>query len=342
MTLGYFWNAELLQRETGSLCPESPERVERLNPSKLFATPSTDIVHTQFSAYHPNILSLAHDDKYVREIRDEHANGKRYLNARDTQVTEDVFDQALLAASAGCAAIDKIVSGEMSAAFCAIRPPGHHANQMRALGFCIFNNAAIAARYAQSRHGIDRVLIVDWDVHPGNGTQEIFWRDPTVFTLSFHQEDLLGASGKVGLVGAERGEGFNRNVVFKPGTGARVYLDVFEKVVDHVAHRFRPELLIISAGFDAHQCDSISQMNLTENDYARMTEILTRITRPFTNGRTLSMLEGGYNVAVLMSCVRSHCEALSRSFRAEEQRLVTTTMIESTPPQHEPTLPEHP
>ncbi len=305
---GYFWNAELVHRRVGVTCPEVPDRCRVLAPQEVFGS-ANGIQVGSFRSRDDSLLSLAHDAAYIAEVRNAHSWGRRYLDAGDTLVTPNVFEQSLLAASAGCEALDQIMNGRLASAFCAIRPPGHHANPRRAMGFCVFNNAAVAARYAQSHYGAGRILIVDWDVHPGNGTQEVFWNDPSVFTLSFHQADLFPESGRSDLVGEGAGKGFSRNVPLPPGTGRCEYLKVFEPVVTGVARAFQPELLLISAGFDAHARDPVARMELTEEDFGRMTEIVLAATQPFTGGRTLSLLEGGYNPYALQTSVAAHCRA---------------------------------
>ena len=255
-------------------------------------------------------MASSHDARYIACVRDAHSMNRRYLDSGDTAATPDVFDQALLAASAGCQAIDDICNGTIRRAFCAVRPPGHHANSIRAMGFCVFNNVAVAARYAQNRMNIERVLIIDWDIHPGNGTQEIFWEDPTVFTLSFHQEGLFQESGRPDLRGAGAGQGCNRNIPIPAGTEASAYLHMFEAVVEQIARQFEPELVLISAGFDAHRSDPASQLLLEERHFAKMTEVVVRQTIGFTGDRLVSLLEGGYNPPVLTSCVAAHTTQL--------------------------------
>lgn len=307
---GYFWEAGLAARRCGPLCPESPERIMALAPGNIFK-PGEGLVHVGFEPRHEDILSLAHDPAYVQEVRKAHEQGRRFLDAHETCVTPETFSQALWAASAGCEAVDQIRDGKLSAAFCAVRPPGHHANAMRALGFCIFNNAAVAARYAQARRGVGRILIVDWDVHPGNGTQEIFWEDDGVFTLSFHQADFFPEAGRENLVGRGKGEGFNRNVPLPAGLEPREYLAVFEKIAGGIIRSFRPEFLIIAAGFDAHRDDPLGRMRLSETEYERMTSFLLDCARPFTKGATVSILEGGYGIPALRDSVKAHCRALA-------------------------------
>lgn len=309
-SFSYYWVEELCQREPGTLCPEKPDRIRALAPDKI-RSHLNDITFMGFSTHDLDILELAHDPAYVQEVERAHASGKRFLDRRDTLATPDVFSQALLSASAGCEAIDAIMEGRLKRAFCAIRPPGHHANALRAMGFCVFNNVAVAARYAQKKHGINRVLIIDWDLDPGNGTQEIFWQDSSVFTLSFHQADLYPAAGGHNLIGIGPGEGFNRNVQLKPGTTGKEYLQIFEHVLCDVSSRFQPELVVIAAGFDAHGCDPQSKLGLHENDFARMTEIVLDITSLSTDSKTLSLLEGGYNISTLQRSVIEHTRVLS-------------------------------
>jgi len=308
--VGYFWNPALAQRRTGPFCPERPERCTVLEPERVLAEAGVPLQAAGFVARDEEILAPVHDADYVALVRDAHRRGRRFLDAGDTEVTPDVFPQALLAASAGCTALDEILAGRMAAAFCAVRPPGHHANRMRALGFCVFNNTAVAAAYARARHAVQRVLVLDWDVHPGNGTQEIFFDDPAVFTLSIHQADLFPEAGREDLIGRGAGAGFNRNVPVAPGTPAETYLSRLADALAETAAAFRPELLLIAAGFDAHRSDPASALPLEEAHFARMTHLAIEATRRFTGGRTLSLLEGGYSLGALGPSVAAHVRAL--------------------------------
>ena len=307
--VGYFWNRELAGHDPGYRCLEKPIRCQVLDPGNIRG--DSGGVHRSFLARESDLPALVHHPDHIAAVREAHQQGRRSLDAGDTVVTADVFDQALLAASAGCDAADQVLRGDLSAAFCAIRPPGHHANRVRSFGFCIFNNAAIAAVYAQTTHGVGRILIVDWDVHPGNGAQEIFWEDPSVFTLSFHQDDLFPESGRADLVGEGAGQGTNRNVPMRRFIDPEEYRNLFDRTVGEVAAAFRPELLIIAAGFDAHRQDAAAQFLLQADDFAALTRIVLDATRPFTGGRTLSFLEGGYDPGALRESVAAHFRELA-------------------------------
>ena len=309
--VGYFWEESLSQRKVSYACPEKPERCEALHPQTVLGLAGGDVEQFGFTARDSSILEAVHELNYIDKVRNASANNLRYLDAGETMVTPDLFPQALHSASAGVEAMERILRGSLKRAFCAIRPPGHHANRMRAMGFCVFNNLAIAATHARNHHGINRILIVDWDVHPGNGTQEVFWDDPQVFTLSIHQDNLMAESGLRELTGRGAGKGFNRNEPVPAGVAPEKYLAIFQGAVREVAQSFRPELLLIAAGFDAHQSDPSSNMKLQAEHFGMLTESVLDATRAHTGGKTLSLLEGGYNLNALQNSVAAHLRALA-------------------------------
>lgn len=228
----------------------------------------------------------------------------------DTVVSQDSDYVARLAAGGVCLAIDEIMASEVKRAFVACRPPGHHATADQSMGFCLYNNVAIGARYAQAQYGIKNVLIVDFDVHHGNGTQDIFYHDPSVFYYSLHQYPWYPGTGAANERGVKEGEGYTLNIPIAPSTYASDYLQQFEQGLEHIAARFTPDLILVSAGFDAHIADPLGQLTLTDNEYAAMTKRLKEWADSACQGRLVSCLEGGYNLQTLGGTVRTHVEAL--------------------------------
>jgi acetoin utilization deacetylase AcuC-like enzyme len=217
------------------------------------------------------------------------------------------FEAALRAAGGGVYAVDEVMSGRVSNAFVATRPPGHHTETARPMGFCLFNNAAIAARYAQKRYGIDRAAVVDFDVHHGNGSQDIFWSDKTVMYCSTHQMPLYPGTGARN----ERGEHDTVvNAPLSPGDGGAKFREAFESVILPRLRDFRPELIVISAGFDAHQRDPLANLNLLEADFAWATQKIMEVAQASANGHVVSMLEGGYDLEGLSNSAAAHVSAL--------------------------------
>jgi acetoin utilization deacetylase AcuC-like enzyme len=228
----------------------------------------------------------------------------------DTSMSPGTLHAAYLAAGGALAAVDAIMAQQVDHVFCAVRPPGHHAEAGRAMGFCFFNNVAIAARYIQKKYRLNRVLIVDWDVHHGNGTQHSFEDDPSILFFSTHQYPHYPGTGRGTERGKGTGEGFTINVPVEAGEGDDDYRAVFQNVLVPAADDFKPEFVIISAGFDAHKDDPLASMGLTESGYAELTEIVAGIAKRHAKGRILSSLEGGYNLTALAASVQAHIGAL--------------------------------
>jgi acetoin utilization deacetylase AcuC-like enzyme len=219
------------------------------------------------------------------------------------------LEAALIAVGGACQAVDAVLTGAARNAFCAMRPPGHHAEPERAMGFCFFNQAAIAARHAQVAHGLSRVAIVDWDVHHGNGTQAIFWDDPSVLYASTHQMPLYPGTGEASEVGA----GNIVNVPLAEGADGTDFKAAFESRILPALDRFEPELLIISAGFDAHERDPLGGLELVEADFAWATDVLMERAERSFGGRIVSVLEGGYDLKGLAGSTAAHVERLMTS-----------------------------
>jgi acetoin utilization deacetylase AcuC-like enzyme len=257
-------------------------------------------------------IQAAHSPQLYKQVERVVSEGLGYLDA-DTVVSLRSFDAAKHAAGAPCQAIDLIMKGEVSNAFVPVRPPGHHATEERAMGFCLFNNVAVAARYAQQHYPeIERVAIIDWDVHHGNGTQGIFYADPSVYFFSSHQYPWYPGTGTRGEKGTGRGRGYTLNLPLRAATPATEQKRAFEAALDEMAANFTPDLIIISAGFDSHLGDPLGQLLLEDKDFVDMTRALKEWAASSCEGRLVSCLEGGYNLETLGETVRAHVEELSR------------------------------
>jgi len=228
----------------------------------------------------------------------------------DTAISAQSFEVSKLAAGAATVAVDEVFN-DATNAIALVRPPGHHATSNRAMGFCLFNNVAIAARYAQVHYGADRVLIIDWDVHHGNGTQEIFYRDPSVFYLSTHQYPYYPGTGSASERGLDKGEGTTLNIPLAEETPARVHRRAFTDALKAIEETFLPDLIIISAGFDSRRGDPLGGLMLEDNDFEEMTKQVMDMAERHAAGRVISVLEGGYNLDTLGETVRAHVAALA-------------------------------
>ena len=300
------------RHETGPGHPESPARYDA-----VFAALGKAPFYAALQPIKPRPateaeLKYCHADGYVALARREIESGASVLSTGDTSICPDSWKAALLSAGAACTAIDAVVSGKAKNAFCLTRPPGHHATADRGMGFCIFNNVAIAARYAQRKHGVGNVLIVDWDVHHGNGTQDIFYEDGSVFFASTHQSPWYPWTGSKEETGRGKGLGTTLNMPMTRGAGRKEFIAAFENELLPAVSRFQPELVIISAGFDARQGDPLGRLELTDADFADLTDLLLSAAREHAGGRLVSVLEGGYNLTGLASAATAHCQRLQQ------------------------------
>ena len=254
-----------------------------------------------FNAALDDILARVHDPRYIAGIREFSAQGGGWLDA-DTRVGARSVDVAALAAGAGVAAVDAALDGRAQHGFVLARPPGHHATPSRGMGFCLFNTVAVAAAHALTR-GLERVLIVDWDVHHGNGTQEAFFETDEVLFCSVHQWPLYPGTGVASERGAGRGAGYTINVPMAPGADDDAYLDVFDQVILPAANTFRPQLVLISAGFDAHATDPLGGMLVTEQGFGNLARRVVEVAEKHADGRVVAFLEGGYDPRALAKSV---------------------------------------
>jgi len=307
MTLLYY-DPFFLQHQTGGH-PERPERLvqvmrhlERTGLDQRCNRPSWQPASLEQ-------LTRVHGTDYPGELQTFCERGGGRVE-EDTVCSKDSFAVAKLAAGAVCDAVERVVRGDDTQALCLVRPPGHHALADSAMGFCLFGNVALGARLATTELGLNRVLIVDWDVHHGNGTQAIFWDDPQVGFLSIHRWPFYPGTGAADEVGSRDAIGTKVNLPVEFGTPRTVFLDRFRAGLEHLADKMRPELVIISAGFDAHRDDPIGSLGLETEDFGQLTQDVLEIARVHSGGRVVSVLEGGYNTGILAGCVALHLESM--------------------------------
>ena len=255
-------------------------------------------------------LALAHARPYIELVEREVSQNRAQLSTGDTDISRHSSQAARAAAGCALNAVDAVCEGAVQNAFCVTRPPGHHASSERGMGFCLFNTVAVAARYAQTRFGLTRVAIVDWDVHHGNGTQDIFYADGSVLFFSTHEWPLYPGTGAASERGAGNGEGLTINCPFPAGSGREEILSAFEQQFVPAANDFQPEMLFISAGFDSRIGDPLGQFTLDDQDFADLTRMMLDVASRHCRDRLVSVLEGGYNLSGLAQAAEAHVRVL--------------------------------
>jgi acetoin utilization deacetylase AcuC-like enzyme len=308
MSVALFTHTSALNHDTGEGHPECPDRV-RYVLRALEAPEFADLLREQAPAAPVEALLAAHGAAHVEDILGRQvADGELVFLDADTVMSPGSIAAALHAAGGACAAVDAVMEGWARAAFVAMRPPGHHAERDQPMGFCLFNNAAVAAYHARDKWGLSRVAVVDFDVHHGNGTQDIFFNDRDLFYASSHQHPCYPGTGLV----HERGVANNiLNMQLAPGSGSAPFRDAWRGAIAALA-AFQPELLIISAGFDAHAADPLAQLRLREADFTWITQELVAFAEEYCQGRVVSLLEGGYDLEALAASAAAHVRALMR------------------------------
>ncbi|QDT02159.1 Histone deacetylase-like amidohydrolase [Rubripirellula lacrimiformis] len=307
MTL-FYYNPVFQEHVTGDH-PENGERIRAVVRHLSFVGLDASCRRPSWQPASVERLCYAHTLKHVEYVQQFATNGGGFIE-EDTVVSEKSYEVARLAVGAVCDAVERVVRGEDKNAFCLVRPPGHHAMPEHAMGFCLFNNVAVGARVATRELGAERVLIVDIDVHHGNGTQAIFWEDPRVAYFSIHGSPLYPETGSATEIGAGAGIGTNLNVPIRQGTTREELLKVFERELKSFANDFKPQLVLVSAGFDAHKDNPVGSLGLETHDYQAITRALLDVANEHADGKLVSVLEGGYNPHALSDCVTVHLEEL--------------------------------
>jgi acetoin utilization deacetylase AcuC-like enzyme len=312
MTTAIIHHPVFAQHDTGDGHPESPERYEVvLKALRGDAELWSRLKEVEAAAAPRGDVQAAHTSQHFKHVERAVSEGLGYLDA-DTVVSMKSLEAALRASGGACGAVDMIMAGEATNAFLPARPPGHHATAERAMGFCLFNTAAVAARYAQRHYKeVERVAVIDWDVHHGNGTQGIFYDDPSVFFFSAHQYPWYPGTGTRGETGVGRGRGYTLNLPLRARTPAAEHRRAFEAALEEIGAKFRPDFVIISAGFDSHAGDPLGQLKLEDDDFVLMTRAVREWANEVCAGRILSCLEGGYNLLTLGATVNAHVRALA-------------------------------
>ena len=309
MTTALFSHPDFLLHDNGAHHPERAARLDAIESRLKVESLWDGLLHPDFAPAREAQLEYSHTPALVNQIKDLARNGGGQIDA-DTRVNDVSFDVAKLAVGASIGAVAGVLRMDFDNAFVASRPPGHHAESARAMGFCLFNSIAIAARYAQKEHGLERVAIVDFDVHHGNGTQEIFYSDGSVFFASVHQSPLYPGTGRSSERGAGDGEGVTLNIPLEAGHGDAEYSQVWDEVGREVK-KFAPELILVSAGFDAHARDPLGGMNLSAQGYANMMRSTLAWANEVCDGRVVCVLEGGYDLKGLSESVEMVIRVLS-------------------------------
>jgi acetoin utilization deacetylase AcuC-like enzyme len=306
------------QHLTGNGHPERAERYDAVTKAFEAAGLAKSLPRIPLRKATRDELMFVHSGAYVDTVHREIAalEGAPYLrdlSTGDTVVGQRSLDVALQAVGGVLNAVDAVIARKATNAFCAVRPPGHHATPSRGMGFCLFNNVAIAARHAQKKHGLARVMIADWDVHHGNGTQDTFYTDGSVFFFSTHQSPWYPGTGHAGETGEGKGEGKILNCPFPAGAGAEQIVTAFRVKLAGAMKEFKPDLVILSAGFDSRTGDPLGRFHLTDSDFAELTRIAMEIAERYAGGRLVAVLEGGYSLEGLSSAVLAHVSALTKA-----------------------------
>lgn len=308
---GFITSLEYKKHQTGLGHPERASRIDA-----VLKAVEAEKIEDRLDRIEPRRatkedLLQVHSSEYIATAEADVASGARQLSTGDTTVSDASYDIALLSAGGALAAVDAVIAGKVRNAFCAVRPPGHHATPVRGMGFCLFNNIALAARYAQKKHGIGKILIADWDVHHGNGTQDVFYEDGTVLFFDTHQHPLYPGTGMSDETGSGKGLGCIINNPFPAGSGRAQVFGAFEHKLVKAAEKFKPELIFLSAGFDSRVGDPLGGFTLTDEDFADLTCLMKNLAKDHCQNRLISLMEGGYSLEGLGKAAATHLRTLT-------------------------------
>jgi acetoin utilization deacetylase AcuC-like enzyme len=317
-TTGIVKDNRYLRHETGRFHPESPQRLEAIYEMLDGSDMRGKLVDIKPRYAAEDEISVVHSQAYIERVAGTSGQKRTFLDP-DTETSPESFETAKLAVGGLLNAIDRVVNGDVRNAFALIRPPGHHAERGRAAGFCIFNNIAVGALHAIRNHNMKKILIVDWDLHHGNGTQNTFYEDPHVLYFSTHQYPFYPGSGSINEIGSRNGLGYTINVPLRRGPGDGEYLRIFRKILEPVAMEYKPDMVLLSAGFDIYFDDPLGGMRVTPAGFRNLTRVLLNIADACSNGRFVVTLEGGYNIQGLRDSVKAVLlEMKGETFQTDE------------------------
>jgi len=319
---GIVQDERYMNHQMGAYHPESPRRLEVIYAMLGDADMQGNYENVPVRLAEREELLWIHSPDYVERLASTEGKEYTYLDP-DTQTSPGSYEAALLAAGGLCEAISMVHSGELNNAFALVRPPGHHAERAQAMGFCLFNNVAVGARYAQEHLKLNRILVVDWDLHHGNGTQHSFEEDPSILYFSTHQYPYYPGTGSLTEVGKGKGEGFTVNVPLSMGYGDGEYLGMFEKILRPVTLEFNPEMILVSAGFDIYMEDPLGGMNVTPDGFAGLTQSIMQMANECCGGRVVITLEGGYNLQGLRDSVKAVLKELAGSSQTNTKAILS-------------------
>ena len=310
MRTGLINDVRFLDHDTSPGHPECRERITESIDYLQAQTWFNDLIKIESKKADPELISDIHDYAYIRHAEEVCLSGQNHLDSMDVSVCTESYDIALLAAGSAIQLADKVINKTIDNGFALIRPPGHHAENAMALGFCLFNNIAVLARYLQNTHGLENIAIIDWDVHHGNGTQHLFEEDPSVLYISTHQYPFYPGTGHYSETGIGEGAGATLNCPMPAGATDEIYQEAFSQIILPKIDEFKPDIILISAGFDAHHADPLANINLSTESFGWMTERIMEKAAQYSDNRIISLLEGGYNLDALPKCIGKHLQVL--------------------------------